>query len=61
MNNYAKCRLNAYMYFENALAYTKEDYRRWASSECLDDMRKEMDKLRIEQADIEARLPPIEV
>ncbi len=60
-NNYARCRMNAFMYFRNALAYDKQQYREWADKECLDAMRSEMEILQKEQAEIEANSPPINV
>jgi carbonic anhydrase/acetyltransferase-like protein (isoleucine patch superfamily) len=52
-NNYARCRLNAFMYYRNALAFTRNEHREWASEECLKEMQTEMEKLRKEQAAFE--------
>ncbi len=52
-NNYAKCRLNAFMYYRNALAYSSNQHREWASENCLKAMSAEMDKLRLEQQKLE--------
>ncbi|WP_339633548.1 gamma carbonic anhydrase family protein [uncultured Sneathiella sp.] len=52
-NNYARCRLNAFMYYRNALAYSKDQHREWASDQCLKDVQVEIDKLQIEQAALE--------
>ena len=52
-NNYAKCRLNAFMYYRNALAYSNNQHREWASENCLKAMSAEMDKLRIEHQKLE--------
>ncbi|WP_288901184.1 gamma carbonic anhydrase family protein [uncultured Sneathiella sp.] len=52
-NNYARCRLNAFMYYRNALAFTHGKHREWASEECLKEMQSEMDKLQKEQAALE--------
>lgn len=53
-NNYVKCRMNAFMYYRNALAYAKEEHREWASDECLTAANAEISKLKAEQAKIEA-------
>ncbi len=34
-NNYTRCRMNAFMYYRNALAYAKEEHREWASEACM--------------------------
>jgi len=52
-NNYARCRLNAFMYYRNALAYSSNQHREWASENCLKAMGAEMDKLRLEQQKLE--------
>ncbi len=52
-NNYARCRLNAFMYYRNALAYSSNQHREWASENCLAAMSAEMDKLRLEQQKLE--------
>ena len=52
-NNYARCRMNAFMYYRNALAFTRDEHREWASEECLKEMQSEMEKLRKEQAALE--------
>ncbi len=52
-NNYARCRLNAFMYYRNALAYSSNQHREWASENCLKAMSAEMDKLRLEQQKLE--------
>ena len=48
-NNYAKCRMNAFMYYRNALAYAKEEHREWANEECMVAANAEINKLQIEQ------------
>lgn len=60
-NNYARCRLNAYMYFRNALAYADDKHREWANPEFLNGIQAEMEKLQKEQARIEADTPPIDI
>lgn len=52
-NNYAKCRLNAFMYYRNAAAFIKNEHREWASDDCMTAMNAEMEKLRIEQSKLE--------
>ena len=52
-NNYARCRLNAFMYYRNALAYARDEHREWASQECADALKVEIEKLSAEQATIE--------
>ncbi|WP_169568023.1 gamma carbonic anhydrase family protein [Sneathiella limimaris] len=52
-NNYARCRLNAFMYYRNALAYASDKHREWASENCLEAMNAEMEKLRAEQQQLE--------
>ncbi len=52
-NNYVKCRMNAFMYYRNALAYSKDSHREWASEECLQAMNLELQKLREEFSKIE--------
>lgn len=52
-NNYARCRLNAFMYYRNALAYSSNQHREWASENCLKAMSAEIDKLRLEQQKLE--------
>ena len=54
-NNYARCRLNAFMYYRNALAFSRGEHREWVSEECLKEMQTEMDKLQKEQALLENR------
>ncbi|MBL4906177.1 MAG: gamma carbonic anhydrase family protein [Sneathiella sp.] len=53
-NNYARCRMNAFMYFRNALAYAKDEHREWASETCLGEAGAEIKRLQIEQQKIEA-------
>lgn len=60
-NNYARCRMNAYMYFHNALAYAKDRHREWSDPDFLDGIQAEMEKLQKQQARIEADSPPIEI
>lgn len=52
-NNYARCRLNAFMYLRNAHAFAKDQHREWASEDCLTAMRAEMEKLQLEQSQLE--------
>ncbi|MAL77569.1 MAG: gamma carbonic anhydrase family protein [Sneathiella sp.] len=54
-NNYARCRMNAFLYYRNALAYGRGEHREWASDDCLQQMQVEMEKLQEEQARIESR------
>ncbi|MEX0583224.1 MAG: gamma carbonic anhydrase family protein [Sneathiella sp.] len=54
-NNYTRCRLNAFMYYRNALAFAKGEHREWASEECLKAVQAEIEKLQKEQAALEAR------
>jgi len=53
-NNYARCRLNAFMYYRNALAYARDEHREWASVECAEALNAEIKKLQAEQAALEA-------
>lgn len=53
-NNYARCRLNAYMYYRNALAYARDEHREWASAESAEAINTEIKKLQAEQAILEA-------
>ncbi len=48
-NNYIRCRMNAFMYYRNALAYAKEEHREWANEECMVAANAEINKLQIEQ------------
>ncbi|MDF2366163.1 gamma carbonic anhydrase family protein [Sneathiella sp.] len=52
-NNYARCRLNAFMYYRNALAFTRGEHREWVSDDCLKEVQSEIDKLQKEQAPLE--------
>ena len=52
-NNYVKCRLNAFMYYRNALAYAKDEHREWASKESADAIHREIEKLTSELKAIE--------
>lgn len=52
-NNYARCRLNAFMYYRNALAYSRGDHREWVSDDCLKEVQVEIAKLQKEQAALE--------
>ena len=52
-NNYARCRLNAFLYYRNALAYSKDQHREWASEKSLQEVQAEIDKLQKEQAALE--------
>jgi carbonic anhydrase/acetyltransferase-like protein (isoleucine patch superfamily) len=52
-NNYAKCRLNAFMYYRNAQAFMAGNHREWASKECMSAMNAEMQKLQQELQEIE--------
>ncbi|MCR9213153.1 MAG: gamma carbonic anhydrase family protein [Proteobacteria bacterium] len=54
-NNYVRCRLNAFMYYRNALAYAKDEHREWASQDCADALKIEIEKLSAEQAALEAK------
>jgi len=53
-NNYARCKLNAFMYYRNAVAFTKDQHREWASETCMTAMNDEIEKLRAEQQQLEA-------
>nr|WP_277346033.1 hypothetical protein [Sneathiella chinensis] len=44
-NNYVKCRTNAFLYYRNALAYSKGEHREWESDRCRDAVRDEISKL----------------
>lgn len=52
-NNYARCRLNAFLYYRNALAYERGEHREWASDECLKAVQAEIETLQKEQAVLE--------
>ncbi|WP_025898258.1 gamma carbonic anhydrase family protein [Sneathiella glossodoripedis] len=52
-NNYVKCRMNAFMYYRNALAYGKGSHREWASEECLQAMNSELETLHEEFSKIQ--------
>lgn len=52
-NNYARCRMNAYMYYRNSIAYMKGDHREWASDECLSAMNDQMQTYLTEQQSLE--------
>lgn len=52
-NNYVKCRLNAFMYYRNALAYAKDEHREWASKENSEAVYREIEKLTAELQAIE--------
>lgn len=52
-NNYIKCRMNAFMYFRNALAYASGAHREWADEECLQAMNVELETLREEYLTLE--------
>ncbi len=54
-NNYARCRLNAFMYYRNALAFTRGEHREWASEDCLMEMQREIGKLQKEQTALEQK------
>lgn len=54
-NNYARCRLNAFLYYRNALAYAKDEHREWATNECIEAVRAEIASLQAEQAAFEKR------
>jgi len=55
-NNYARCRLNAYMYYRNAIAYGKDQHREWASEDCLAAMNAELQTLRKQQLKEEGKI-----
>ncbi|RJG06051.1 gamma carbonic anhydrase family protein [Noviherbaspirillum cavernae] len=44
-NNFVRNRLNAFLYFKNALAYASSDYRAWSSASFPADVMKEMQRL----------------
>ncbi|WP_169544639.1 gamma carbonic anhydrase family protein [Sneathiella aquimaris] len=44
-NNYVKCRANAFMYYRNALAYSKGEHREWSSEDCMQALNLEISKL----------------
>ena len=52
-NNYVKCRMNAFMYFRNALAYASDAHREWADENCLQAMNAEMEMLRNDYSKME--------
>ncbi|MEH6402581.1 MAG: gamma carbonic anhydrase family protein [Sneathiella sp.] len=54
-NNYAKCRMNAFMYYRNALAYAKDEHREWASDDCIKAASAEIDKLKAELVILETK------
>ncbi len=49
-NNFVRNRLNAYLYYRNALAYANEQYREWGSANFPAGMMAEMDRLKAEPA-----------
>lgn len=49
-NNYVRNRLNAYLYYRNALAYADGRYREWDSTNFPAEVIAEMDKLKVELA-----------
>ncbi|MCF8465853.1 MAG: gamma carbonic anhydrase family protein [Sneathiella sp.] len=52
-NNYVRCRLNAFLYYRNALAYARGEHREWATEECMEAVRLEIEKLTAEQTALE--------
>ena len=52
-NNYARCRMNAYMYYRNAQAYMKGQHREGASDECLSAMNDQMQTYLSEQQSLD--------
>jgi carbonic anhydrase/acetyltransferase-like protein (isoleucine patch superfamily) len=53
-NNYVRCRLNAFLYYRNALAYARGEHREWATEECMEAVRLEIEKLTAEQTALES-------
>lgn len=49
-NNFVRNRLNAYLYYRNALAYANGQYREWDSANFAAGMMAEMDRLKAEPA-----------
>ena len=47
-NNYVRNRLNAYLYYKNALAFAQQDYRAWDGPEFPQDVMREMARLQAE-------------
>lgn len=54
-NNYLANRMNAFMYYENALAYALGNYRRWSEESFIQLAADEMDQLKAELAKMQAQ------
>lgn len=54
-NNYLRCRMNAFMYYRNSLAYAKDEHREWANDECLAAASAEVNRLNAELKELEAK------
>ncbi|WP_334129547.1 gamma carbonic anhydrase family protein [Sneathiella sp.] len=54
-NNYTRCRMNAFLYYRNALAYARGEHREWASDECMKQVQIELEKLQAEQDRLEKK------
>lgn len=52
-NNYIRCRLNAYLYYRNALAYAQGNYRDWASTDAHRAIGAELARLNAEFRELE--------
>ncbi|MES2073862.1 MAG: gamma carbonic anhydrase family protein [Pseudomonadota bacterium] len=53
-NNYVRNRLNAYLYYQNALAFAQQNYRAWDGPEFSQAVMREMAQLQAELAQISA-------
>ena len=49
-NNYVRCRLNAFMYYRNALAYARDEHRSWADPDTIAATAAELKRLNAEFA-----------
>lgn len=49
-NNYVRCRMNAFLYYRNALAYARGEYREWARPEGMQAIAAEIKRLNEEFA-----------
>lgn len=47
-NNYVRNRLNAYLYYKNAVAFAQHNYRAWAGAEFPQEVMREMARLQAE-------------
>lgn len=53
-NNFVRCRMNAWLYYRNALAYAEGRHREWDQPEFLDDLPRQMARLQ-EEAESQGR------